>query len=411
MTERRQLEEHERAASVQAHFRSLFESVPGPYVVLRPDDFRIVAVSDAYLQATHTTRDSLLDRSLFDVFAADDDTASAEAVANLRASLARVVAYGRVDVIPVHRLAIRRPASLGGGAEERWWSPVSAPVIGPDDRVAFVIHRAEDVTSYITAGAGPTPTASDHRHAAEIVMRTQELHRANEHLRAEVAERRRLEELRGELMRRLVAAEEAERSRVARELHDGLGQHLTALNLNLESLISDASGSPALRHELERMQRLTRMLDTEVDRIAADLRPAVLDDLGLEDALHRHVRLWSDEVGVAADIHTRGLERRLGPAIETTVYRVAQEALTNVHKHARATRVSVVVECRDGELVLAIEDNGVGFVVPAPTSPSEAGRLGLSTMRERSALVGGELQVESDPSIGTTVYLRIATGG
>ena len=181
--------------------------------------------------------------------------------------------------------------------------------------------------------------------------------------------------------------------------------------LHLESLIADASGSPVLRSGLERMQRLARTLDSEVDRIAADLRPAVLDDLGLEDALHRHVRLWSEEAGVVADIHTRGLESRLGQVIETAVYRVVQEALTNVHKHARATRVSVVVERRDGELVVAIEDNGVGFAGPTAGGASVIGGLGLSTMRERAALVGGDLQVESEIGVGTTVYLRIAISG
>ena len=412
VTERRRLEEHERAASVQAHFRSLFESVPGPYVVLTPDDFRIVAVSDAYLQATYTTRDTLIGRSLFHAFAADAAGPSADALASLRASLSRVVAHGRVDVIPVHRLAVRRPASLGGGAEERWWSPVSAPVMGPDDRVAFVIHRAEDVTSYMTERSERmSDVTNDHRHAAEVVMRTHELHRVNEQLRAEIEERRRLEEQRGRLMRQLVVAQEAERSRVARELHDGLGQHLTALNFSLESLMADASGSPALRSGLDRMQRLARMLDSEVDRIAADLRPAILDDLGLEDALHRHVRQWSEEAGVAADIHTRGLERRLGQVVETTVYRVVQEALTNVHKHARATRTSVVVEYRDGELVVAIEDNGIGFAASTTPSTGPASGLGLSTMRERAALVGGQLQVESAANVGTTVFLRIALGG
>ena len=412
VSERRRLEEHERAASVQAHFRSLFESVPGPCVVLTPDEFRIVAVSDAYLVATHTTRDALIGRSLFDVYAPEADGASAEALTHLRASLSRVVEQGRVDVIPVHRLSIRRPQSLGGGADERWWSPVSAPVIGPDGRVAFVIHRTEDVTDYMTARSERTSDVrNDHRHAAEVVMRTHELHRVNEQLRAEVKERRGLEAQRGLLMRQLVIAQEAERSRVARELHDGLGQHLTALNFSLESLMADVSGSPALRSGLERMQRLARTLDSEVDRIAADLRPTVLDDLGLEDALHRHVRLWSDEVGVAADIHTRGLESRLGQVIETTVYRVVQEALTNVHKHAHATRISVVVERRDGELVVAIEDNGVGFAGPAAGGTSVIGGLGLSTMRERAALVGGDLQVESEIGVGTTVYLRIAISG
>ena len=412
VTDRRLLEEHERSASIQAHFRSLFESLPGPYVVLTADDFRIVAVSDAYLAATYTTRSALIGKPVFEVFV--EDASSVEALSSLRASLARVVAQRRVDVIAVHRLPVRRPETLGGGAEERWWSPVSAPVFAPDGDVAFIIHRAEDVTGCMTTLGTPATGAGDavERHwAAEIVLRAQELQRSNERLHVEMADRRRLEKQRAELMRQLVLAQEAERRRVARELHDGLGQHLTALHFSVEAMAASASGSPEMHRCLRRLQTLAQTLDHEVDRIAADLRPAALDDLGLEDALHRHVRLWEQETGVATDIHTRGLEERVPQVIETTVYRLVQEALTNVRKHAQASRASVVVERRDGTLVAIIEDDGVGFERPIDVNTVPGGGLGLSTMRERAALVGGDFQVESKPGGGTTVYFEMVIDG
>lgn len=412
VTERRLLEEHERSAAIQAHFRSLFESLPGPYVVLTPEDFRIVAVSDAYLAATYTTRDALIDEPFFEVF--PDDASSVEALTNLRASLSRVVAQRHVDVIAVHRLAVRQPESLGGGIEERWWSPVNAPVFAPDGRVAFIIHRAEDVTSCMTtlgeAAAGALE-ANQRHWAAEIVLRAQELHRSNERLRVEMNDRRRLEEQRADLMRQLVLAQESERRRVARELHDGLGQYLTALQYTVDAITVSAPGSPEMHSCLRRLQTLAQTLDHEVDRIAADLRPALLDDLGLEDALRRHVRLWQQETGVATDIHTRGLEDRVAQVIETAVYRVVQEALTNVRKHARATRASVVVERRDGMLVAIIEDDGVGFDCAPDLDTRSGGGLGLSTMRERAALVGGNFQVESSPGAGTAVYFELAIDG
>lgn len=408
VTDRRRLEEHERSVAIQAHFRSLFESLPGPYVVLTANDFRIVAVSNAYLAATCTTRDALIDRPVFDVFV--HDASSFDALASLRASLTRVVERRQVDVIAVHRLPVRRPSAHGGGAEDRWWSPVSAPVFAPDGSVAFIIHRAEDVTGCMTTLGTPRAGDEERHWAAEIVLRAQELQRSNERLRVEMDERRRLEEQRAELMRQLVLAQEAERRRVARELHDGLGQHLTALHFSAAALATTAPGSPDMHRCLDRLRALAQTLEHEVDRIAADLRPAALDDLGLDDALRRHVRLWEQETSVAADIHTRGLATRVPSVIETTVYRLVQEALTNVRKHARASRASVVVERRDGSLVAIVEDDGVGFE-RRPDAAMPGDGLGLSTMRERAALVGGQFQVESKRGGGTTVYFAVTLDG
>jgi signal transduction histidine kinase len=333
----------------------------------------------------------------------------------VRASLARVVAERCVDVIAVHRFPVRRSESGDDSFEDRWWSPVSAPVIGADGKVAFIIHRAEDVTAYVTAKgrlAEGGLTEAEHRRlahmAAEVVMRAQELQRANERLRDEVAERARLEEIRTRLLQQLVSAQEDERRRVARELHDSLGQHLTSLGVRLGTLRARVAGSDERATQIEQLQAHAALIDEEVDRLAMELRPVALDDLGLDAALRRHVDGWAQDVGIPADIHTRGVGSRLPEAIETTVYRVVQEALTNVRKHARASRASVVVERRGQELVAIVEDDGAGF--PTDDIESEllpSRRLGLSTMTERAALVGGSLEVESRLGHGTTVYLRV----
>ncbi len=218
--------------------------------------------------------------------------------------------------------------------------------------------------------------------------------------------------MRGRLIRRLVSAQEEERRRVVRELHDGLGQYLVALNLGLAST-SRYTGIPDdLAADISRLRALVASIDEEVHRLALDLRPPALDDLGLEEALRRHVDAWSADSGIAADLHTRGLDHRLPDAIETTVFRVVQEALTNVRKHACATRAGVVVEHRDGDLAAIVEDDGCGFpAIRGGPRTSARQTLGLTTMSERAALVGGRLQVESRAGRGTTVYLRIPVDG
>jgi signal transduction histidine kinase len=291
---------------------------------------------------------------------------------------------------------------------------VSAPVIGADGNVAFIIHRAEDVTAFVTAegriAEGALTEAEHHRlehMAAEVVMRAQELQRANERLREEVAERGRLEGSRTYLLAQLVSAQEDERRRVARELHDSLGQHLASLGVRLGTLRARVGDAHELAAQIEELQAHAALIDEEVDRLAMELRPVALDDLGLDAAVRRQVDEWAKDVGISADMHTRGVDSRLPEPVETTVYRVVQEALTNVRKHARASRASIVVERRGQELVAIVEDDGAGFATDGIESESSPRRLGLLTMTERAALVGGRLEIESKLGHGTTVYLRV----
>ena len=210
------------------------------------------------------------------------------------------------------------------------------------------------------------------------------------------------------LLHRIVTAQEDERARIARDLHDQLGQQLTALRLALERhRESQHARTPA--DDLERALALTHEVDAQVDFLAWQLRPAVLDDLGLVAALPRFLTEWSAHYGVKTNFQTTGnFPPRMSPEAETAFYRVTQEALNNVVKHAHATRVDVVLEGQPNAITLVIEDDGVGFE-SAAVEKSVTG-VGLAGMRERAALIGGALQIETAPGKGTTIYLRWPRG-
>lgn len=221
----------------------------------------------------------------------------------------------------------------------------------------------------------------------------------------DLTERNTAQVMRVELLRRAVSAEEDERRRIAREIHDQLGQDLTGVALGLKSLeASLPHGSPAGKR-LRELQEVIDRIGRNAHDMALELRPTALDDLGLGAALEMLVRRWTERVGVPVDFHCAASgTARYAPDIETTIYRVVQEALTNVVKHSDATRVSVVVEYTDGQLIAIVEDDGRGFEVEARNA---TGRLGLLGMYERIALVGGTLQLESSPGQGTTVRASV----
>jgi PAS domain S-box-containing protein len=234
--------------------------------------------------------------------------------------------------------------------------------------------------------------------------RTAELSSANESLRGEMAERQRVEQERFQLLTRLVLAQEDERRRIARELHDQLGQQLTALRLTLEMLKAHSVERTDLHVQLETLEELARQLDQDVAFRVWELRPIALED-GLRAALTTYVRNWSKHSGIPARLHTSpSTDERSTSEIETTMYRLAQEALNNVVKHARANHVDVVLERSAESLSLIIEDDGVGFDLSNAVTLGE--RLGLIGMRERAALIGADLQIESTPGRGTTVIVR-----
>ena len=206
------------------------------------------------------------------------------------------------------------------------------------------------------------------------------------------------------LSRRLVDLQERERYVVARELHDDAGQALASLRFSLQLFEAEAEGNPTVTARLQELKQTVDGVLESLHDLASDLRPASLDHLGLEAALREHVVRLGRRFGLEVHFRARGLEQRLPAAVETALYRAAQEALTNVVRHARARRVDVLVERREGRMIVVLEDDGLGF---EPDRVETANRLGLVGMRERVEALGGSFAVESAPGAGTTVVLTV----
>jgi len=207
------------------------------------------------------------------------------------------------------------------------------------------------------------------------------------------------------LSRRLVEVQEAERSHIARELHDETGQALSSLLLGLGLLEREADQPEAVVARAVELEELTDEMMDNLHRLAMNLRPATLDHLGLVAALEQYVESFVRQYGVQVQFETVGLgEKRLASPVETSLYRIVQEAMTNVIRHAQASHVDVLVERRDDRVVALIEDDGVGFDVQEAL---RTGRLGLFGMRERAEMLGGSLVIESKLGTGTTVLVEV----
>lgn len=215
------------------------------------------------------------------------------------------------------------------------------------------------------------------------------------------------EEMRVQLLAKVINAQEDERKRIARELHDDTGQSLTSFMVGLK-FIEGATNVTQAREKATELRALAARTLDEVHHLATELRPSLLDDLGLASAIQRYAQEYSTSMSINVDTHVTGIsEQRLPSEIEVTVYRIVQEALTNVAKHAEAKNVSVVLRRRDSSLVAVIEDDGKGFNVNETMASPSGKKLGLFGMYERAALIGGRLSIESNPGAGTTVFLEV----
>ena len=213
---------------------------------------------------------------------------------------------------------------------------------------------------------------------------------------------------RSDLLGKIITAQEEERRRIARELHDEISQTLTGMVMSLGSVEALLDHDPAARQRLEFLRGLSGQAIEEVRRLIQDLRPSLLDDLGLAAAIGQYVENHLATAGVKAELEMGGLNGRLPPTVEITLFRVVQEAITNVVKHARAKTASIRLQPTHSAIVGSIKDDGVGFSVNILHGKGGKDRaVGLLGMEERISLLGGKLNIESQPGGGTYVHFEI----
>jgi signal transduction histidine kinase len=316
------------------------------------------------------------------------------AVVPLLVGLALLFAWGAGQSVrrPLETLTAAAERIAGGDLAQ----PVPALPADEVGRLARAFERMRRSLAESLASIAAANTVLEQR----VERRTAELAKANEELRLR-------EQAREQLLRKVISAQEDERKRIARELHDEIGQTLTALTVRLD-LAQAAANGHAAEQPVAAARALARQSLEELHRLMHDLRPSVLDDLGLAAALHWFAEHRLVPHGISVRFEIGELPDRLPAEMETAVFRAAQEALTNVDRHARAERVLVQIGVEDRRLVVEIEDDGEGFEPAAMTPrPGDARGLGLLGMRERVELFGGSVSFDASPGSGTRVVIEV----
>ena len=240
---------------------------------------------------------------------------------------------------------------------------------------------------------------------AELDKRIQQWEATAQELRLEGDRRAVVEAELSQVLRQTVIDQEIERQRIARELHDSLGQYLTIMQLEFDEIARASGSAEVVRSGVSRLKELASSVGNEINRLAWEIRPTSLDDLGLQTAVEQFLEEWRARSGLTFDLQLMLDNRRLPPTVETTLYRVLQEAINNVVKHAEATRVGIILEVSGNEVSLIVEDDGKGFIWDE-SAPSPSARLGLLGIRERLALVGGRLEIEAGHGKGTALIVH-----
>ncbi len=300
-----------------------------------------------------------------------------------------------------------------------WWiAAIGAAIIVVNWAVShFVLNRLERLANAMTGFGKGEPlvpvtdgspdeigqlTGAFNTMAHKVETRRQENEALSERLRDQSVKR-------GELLKRLITAQEDERRRVARELHDELGQVLTGLALRTEALEKLVLlDSDLALEQLRQMRGLVGEASEGIYDLILALRPSVLDDLGLVPALKTHLERVTKSSGIQYDLDAKGLERRLPASVETALFRTSQEAIANVIRHAAADRVRIRLACDDQWLNVEIVDDGRGFdLTRVNVNGNSARGLGLLGMKERIVQCGGDLEISSRPGTGTIVCMRV----
>lgn len=367
--QRRQVEE--AILESEKRYRLIVETAEEGIWVMDAED-RTTFANRKMAQMLGYSADAMLGRSLFDFM---DEAGRAIAGQN--------AAHGWQGVSHQRDFKFRHRDGT-----ELWAQLATSAIVDDDGRYVGALAMVTDVTE---------------RKRAEQALRQSE-----EHYRELFHEAHRMQEKLRNLSNRILFAQEEERRRISRELHDEVGQALTAVNVNLAMLKRDAAQKrSAIARKIEDTQSLLEKTMVNVHRFARELRPAMLDDLGLIPALRSYMKDFGERTGIAVHLNAAVSDENLDGDQKTVLYRVAQESLNNIAKHAQARQVEATLSSHADEVCMEIKDDGQGFSLDAQTADKASKRLGLLGMEERVRLVNGTFSVQSTPNEGTVVLVRI----
>lgn len=385
VTERRKTEEKLRES--EEKFRILSDTAPA-LIWFDDADGKCRYVNQQYLDFTGKTLEEIEEAGIKPCLNPEDS----------ESYMAALVAARTGQKAFHHRVRIRRH-----DGEWRWIESHAQPLFGDDGKYLGHVGVSPDITASVEAEEGLSRSREELE--KRVDERTAALAEANEKLKAESAKRLRIEKEAVKLLKQIVTVQEEERSRIARDLHDELGQQLTALRLKLEGAKEICNEEPVC-DEIDATQAIAQRIDADVGFLAWELRPAGLAETGLPTTLNSYVKEWSRFSSIEAELHVKGFGNvRPSPEVEINLYRIVQEGLNNANKYAKAKTVSVLLEKQKYDISLIIEDDGIGF--NPEKDPAEKKGLGLIGMLERVTLLGGKLEIESSPGNGTTIYVRV----
>jgi len=385
ITERKQAEPHLRES--EERFRAMFEQA-NVGIVQASFGGTLLRVNPGFCKIVGYAEEEASVMTIRDLTHPDDY--------QREKALTRQLMKGEIPGYSIEKRYLRKDGSLV-------WGQMTATLVSQSSGEPFyMLAIVEDISERKQAEESLRSSEAELQKSHEeleqrVGERTVALSGMNAILQEEVRERRRIEGESVELLRR----------RIAREMHDQFGQQLTVMKLKLDAVKEHCRENENLCEQVDALRTLARQLDEDVDHMVWEMRPTALDDLGLQAALSTYVQNWPQHLGVPVQLHASGMDRiRLTPEIETALYRIAQEALNNIAKHAQAAHVAIVLERRADQVSLIVEDDGVGFDLQQEFGVDDKG-LGLIGMRERTTLVGGTLEIESQPNDGATVVVRI----
>jgi signal transduction histidine kinase len=408
-------------------FRALFESAPGLYLALAPDPprYTIVAVSDAYARATMTTRDGIVGRGLFEVFPDNPDDPAATGARNLAASLDRVVSRREPDTMAVQKYDVRRPDDVGGGFEERWWSPMNSPVLGPARELRYIIHRVEDVTEFIRLKQA----------RAEQQQRTAELEGRMDQMEIEIFQRaQEIQEANRELQRARLVAEAASAAKT--EFLSSMSHELrTPLNaiLGFAQLLERDRKRPLDERQLERLgyvlrggEHLLRLIDDVLDlsRIEARRTMISLGPVDLESVIREVVTTlepMAARAAIALELPVMPADAPRVIADRTRTVQILSNLGSNAIKYGRpGGHVRVAVTVAAHALRVAVIDDGIGIPLDKrarifepfqragqETGPIEGTGIGLTISKRLVELMGGRIGFASEVDRGSEFWIEL----